>query len=349
MSKNNNNKKSKNSIDLKKIIEQLKKNLDPKELANKTRFKNENAKRLIELYTIIVSISIIIIVLCTNVLPVYKSYPFNFLTAEKIKEEINDAQNKAQLIELTTKKSVEYKEVIEQEALKIPDIERYLPAKHDAFSFVMYVENLADKNNVEITNVVLPQIEDVNTEEKNNEQPTGENQGTVDNGTSFGQNISNNQPQQTTDNGQAQPQPEVEEEDIGYSIDIKVNGMFTNLTNFFSDLENTKEIIVVSDVKIEEYIEEQLDEYGNPISANVSSNATYVPNFDMKKVKQQVSFKITLYSLPDYEQYQKKITESQFAENNTNGETFNPNNTDASNPNIINNQPSNQNTGGINQ
>lgn len=322
-------KKKKEPIKVQDILNKVKVSLDPKNRVNKVRFKNENVKRSSEIFTLIVGITIIGIAVVKIILPIGENYPFNFTQMEKIKQKIVSSEMKKEEIKTKISESIKYEEVVNAEEENLNTLYDYLPSQVDPLSFMVYIEQIAQKNGIEIDSLVLPEnrrssvvTNDVDITKQTNSTTTD---GTVDNGTTLGQTLSNTptatpaavdpnaSPTTNADGTTGEVKKEEEKVDNSYVIDIKIVGMYTKLTAFFKDLEKTREIIEISDVKIKEYQPTKLGEDGNPLPEEQQVKTKVdINNFDMNKIKTEITFKVKLYD---------KKTFSTMVEENNNATT----------------------------
>ncbi len=312
MSKKSKKAKKKSSLpDLKTVIEKMKHELDPKVRASKVKFKNETANRSMELYSLIAGVIILGVTVSTVVLPLNETYPFNFSQAGAVKQSIADANTTISKLEGVLSKATTDKEIVAKEKDRINKFSIYFPSKIDPLSFMVHLEKLAAKNGVTVHTLTLPEnrrsavLTDNVDVTQQGETPVEQTQ-SADNGTIMQNQDPNAAPPVE---GAEQPTTPVTDEkptvqDPGYVIDVKVVGMYSKLTAFFGDLENTKEIIDITDVVIQEY-KPDLKEGETP--PDESKPVIKADSFDMEKIQTEVTFKVRLYDDKTFAEYVNNI------------------------------------------
>jgi hypothetical protein len=299
-------KNKKKPLNLNDIITKLKTQLDPKVRANRVKFRNETSFRLGNLYTLLIGFVIIIITSYTVIMPFDKFYPFNYSNAGQVRNSIGLADAKAKDILSKLDEATKYESVVTDQEKRLNDLLLYVADKKDPLSFMIFLQDTAKKADVKVDSLVLP--EDRKTAiVTNNIDVTKQGQNTtVNNQPSNGSGtmlpvqpvatpqataLPNGQAQSTGDNANVNSAPQ---DESSYIIDVKLVGMYTKLTAFFNNLENTKEIIEISDVRFKQYKPEKLDDNGNVIPSTDKSKID-INNFDMQQFQTQVEFKIKLY------------------------------------------------------
>lgn len=305
MAKKNN--KKKNSIDIAKIIEKIKPFFDIKEWKRKLRYKNENTQRLTNIYTLIIGMVIIIITINTVLSQGNTTYPLNLTATESIKSEINSAENVRRNLNEHIDNARKYASIVEEEQESIKEIERYLPAVVDPLSLMVHIERIAERNGITVGRIILPEnrslletptddlnLEDEGVVESNNdnveevvnesvEDTTSSNAGSLI-GDEFEEEVIIDEDEDLEEDSIKTRKPIVD--DMSYMVDVTIIGQYSNLAGFFKDLENTREIIEISDVKISEHELENEREENQYID---------ITNFDMEMILTQIDFKVKLY------------------------------------------------------
>jgi hypothetical protein len=314
-------KNKRKSFDVKSLVANVKSQLDPKTRATKVRFNNETGNRLGGIYTLVIGTAIIVITASTVILPIKSNYPFNYTQSEKVRSSIVVNENKSKDLDKIIKDARQYEDTVNKEKKRIEEMNTtFLPSKIDSLSFMVYSEQIAKKHNILVEKLVLPEnrrsavvtgnidVTKSGNGASNNLNPTTTTP-TKDTGTTLG--TSGVLPSNQTTNGQPAPSanptnangattpatPATDTpEEKGYVIDLKIVGMYTELSAFMKDLESTKELIQISDVKIEEYKPENIGADGKPIVDNTTDAPKIdLSNFDMKKIKTQITFKVALF------------------------------------------------------
>lgn len=304
-------KKQKKSVDMKGMVNKAKVKLDPKTWKNEIRYKNETFRRLVEMYAIAAGVGIIGITSATVFFSMDETYPFNYAITGSVQDSITTATAKADDLEQKINDAKEYKDVVEAQKLRLDGLYNYLPSRLDPLSFMVYVEQLAVNNGITIQTLVLPEerqsavvTNDIDITQQGN-TPTNnlDPNSNQDNG-SFLANITpeeSNDENEGDNNSTPNVPTEVTYKDNAYVLDISVTGSYTKLTSFFKDLEKTREIIEISDVKIKEFEEVPLDDYGVPIPEDRREERVYdINNFDMNTMTTEITFKVKLYDVTNF-------------------------------------------------